>query len=177
MSAEEMDLQELMQALSELRSKLPPIDRFNLEEECAQHAQLYDEVGNLAVTAKSLTRTAKNELDFLESDLKSKVRKDPESYGLKSKPTNDAISDKVATQEEVRDAKVKHIDACRLSDAFSVLQTAMEQRKGNLRNLVNLYVHNYYSSQNVPGHCREMDKTYEQEMADQRQQEIEADQY
>jgi len=179
MKREECTEEDLMETLVELRERLP-INKYDLEVECETHANLYDEVGELAMMAKSLARTAKNDVDFLESDLKTKVRKNPESYGLSNdkKPTNDAINDTVGIQDEVRKAKSDYVRLSLLSDSFSVLQTSMEQRKGNIRNLVTLYVHNYYLAQNtdMTREKRQLDIDYEASIAEQRQAEIDAQQ-
>jgi hypothetical protein len=177
MSTEDYTESDLLEMLKELRGSLP-INKFDLEVECEEHAKLYDEVGELAAKAKAMSRTAKNEVDFIESDLKTKVRKDPATYGLKTdkKPTNDAINDTVAIQDEVRQAKADYIRISLLADSFSVLQAAMEQRKGNLRNLVTLYVHNYYLAQNVNmgKEKKQLDDDYQNSIAEQRQAEIDA---
>jgi len=168
---------DLMEALNSLRESLP-INKFNLEEECETHAKLYDEVGELSALAKSMSRKAKNEVDFLEADLRTKVRKDPGNFGLptEKRPTNDAINDVVAIQDTIKQAKEEYVRISLLADTFSVLQTGMEQRKGNLRNLVTLYVHNYYLAQNVDmsQEKRQLDDDYKATIAEQRQLEIDA---
>ena len=168
--------EDLMEQLEALRPRLP-VDKFNLEEECETHGSLYDEVGELAAIAKGLARTAKNDLDFLEAETKNKVRKTPENFNLlkDKKPTNDAISDAVSVQDDIVVAKAQYVRLMQLADSFSVLQSAVEHRKGNIRNLVTLYVHNYYLAQNQKGmqqDKRELDRDYEKCIAEQRQIEI-----
>jgi hypothetical protein len=177
MGTENYSIANLMETLEELRSSLP-IDKFELEDECVGQATLYDKIGELAIIAKAMARTAKNDLEFLEAETKNKVRKDPESFGIKAdkKPTNDAIADAVTVQEDIREAKADYIEKSQLADAFSVLQNATEQRKGNIRNLVTLYVHNYYLAQNpeMKREQKQLTDDYEQEIASQRQREIDS---
>jgi len=169
--------EDLMEQLKELRPRIP-IDKYELETVCEEHGSLYDEIGELSAKAKGLARTAKNDLEFLEAETKNAVRKDPKKYGIDlppgKKPTNDAIADAVCVQDSVVIAKSDYVRISLLADCFSVLQNSAEQRKGNIRNLVTLYVHNYYHAQDqgMRKEKKAMDDDYEQCIADQRQLEI-----
>lgn len=175
MGSDNTTVSDLVEALDGLRERLP-IDKFELEDECVGQATLYEEVGELAIIAKAMARTAKNDLEFLEAETKNKVRKSPEDFDLdtKKKPTNDAINDAVTVQANVREAKAEYVSISQAADAFSILQNAVEQRKGNIRNLVTLYVHNYYLAQNpeMRQERNQLDSDYEAEIAGQRQREI-----
>jgi hypothetical protein len=170
----EEEIQELQDTLAECRSMLR-INPMELDEECRRQPEKFEAVGQLATRAKALSRKAKDLLDYTESEIKSKVRRDPANYGLTGKVTNDAVNETVEIQTELQDAKRDYIELSKLSDGFSILVNSMEQRKAMLRDLVSLYVHKYYSNQSLSGEERSLDKNFEEDLAEERSRDIEKD--
>ena len=130
--------------LEELRIKLP-IDQHNLDEECRNQAVLYDGVGDLAMNVRTEARQAKEHLEFTKADLSTKIRKDPSKYGI-DKVTEASIDAVIRLQKEFEDANKEAIEAAGISDAFGVLLSAVEQRKSMLKDLVSLYIYQYFNT-------------------------------
>jgi len=164
---QELEIAELQEALVEFKIELP-INSMELDEECRRQPEKYEMVGQLATTAKALARGAKDTLDFVEAELKSKVRKEPESFGLTGKVTNDAVNETVTIHSDFQEAKRNYIEISKIADGFSILVSSMEQRKNMLQNLVSLYTHKYYANQSLSGEEKSLDKAFEEEVAEER---------
>lgn len=135
---------ETREKLSNLRQRLT-IDPYNLEEECVGQPSLYAEVGELATEARSAAKKAKDALDFTRADLSFKIRKEPGKYGVE-KVTEASIESAIIIQKEYQQAAAVVIETQKLSDAFGVLQDSVAQRKSMLKDLVSLFIYNYYMS-------------------------------
>lgn len=131
------------ETLSHFRSRLP-VDQFELEKENCQQPALYDEVGKWASGIKAAAITAKEHIEYVKADLFSKIRKNPEDYGLTGKITNDSVGAIVTTHVDYQQAVKEYIEANKLSVEASVLLSSVEQRKSSISNLVRLFVHAYY---------------------------------
>lgn len=135
---------ETRERLSSLRQRLA-IDQYNLEDECVGQPSLYAEVGDLATEARSIAKKAKDSLDFTRADLSFKIRKEPGKYGVE-KVTEASIESAVIIQKEYQQAATAVIETQKVADAFGVLQESVGQRKSMLKDLVSLYIYNYYMS-------------------------------
>jgi len=114
--------------LQDFRTKLP-LDRLELEQECCQQAIVYEHIS------------------FVESELSLKIRKKPADFDLPEdkKPTEGTIVATVIVHESYQKAVSDYIQADKLANEASTLLVSAEQRKSGLRDLVRLYVNNYYS--------------------------------
>jgi len=130
------------QKLEELRAKLP-IDKFNLDEECRNQAVLYDEVGDLRTKTRDEFHRAENKLNFVKSDLDMKIRLDPGKYNV-VKVTEASLEAAINLQPEFIEAQEDLIEAGGLSDHFGNLLNAVEQRKSMVKELVSLFLVQYY---------------------------------
>ena len=120
------------------------IDKFALEEECRTHAEFYSEVGLAAVQARSAAKKAKDQLDYTKVQVEGLIRAEPDKYGL-VKTTEGAISSAVLLSDEVQLVLNEYRNREEIADTLTILQGSVEQRKTMLRDLVNLFVHSYYS--------------------------------
>ena len=159
---------ETKEVLDELKTKLP-INQFQLELECTNQPSLLAEVGEIASAARKEAKTSKEHVKFVESDLSAKIRKAPETYGL-SKLTDTAITSTVILQKEYQEAITKSIDDAELADLLSILQSSVEQRKSLIRDLVSLYIYNYYSSQDLSKDGRTAGGVTEEQIVKAREQ-------
>jgi len=132
--------------LSEFRSRLP-LDRLELETECCQQAIVYDDIGSWVADVKAQAKIAKEHISFVESELLLAIRKDPKEYGLPEKSTVDAVRSTVNIHERYRKAFLDYVEADRLASEASILLDSAQQRQSGLRDLVRLYVNNYYSQE------------------------------
>jgi len=167
----ETELEELSEALEECRPMLK-LNPSELDKECREQPEKYEMIGQLATRAKFLSRKAKDAMEYVESDLRSKIRKDPEKFGLNGKITEGTVSETVEIQDELREAKSDYIELSRVADSFSVLVSSMEQRKAMLRDLVSLFVHKYYQGQSLSGEEKGLNDVFEEELANQRDEDI-----
>jgi len=130
-------------ALIHFRSRLP-IDQFKLEVENSQQPALYDDVGRWVSGVRAASKVAKEHIEFVKADLSSKIRKNPDEYGLTGKITNDSVGAIVTTHHDYQYAVEDYIDKDRLANEASVLLSSVEQRRSAISNLVRLFVHAYY---------------------------------
>jgi len=130
--------------LANLRDKLP-IDRFELERECCDQAITYDEVGSWASEVKATAKIAKEHVSFVESRLSLEIRRNPSKFGITGKPTVDTVVAAVKTHPEYMQAFKDYVEADRLANDAANLLESVAQRKSGIRDLVRLYIHNYYS--------------------------------
>lgn len=132
------------QMLAYFRDKLP-IDLYELEKECSQQSIVYDEIGSWVSEVKAKAKTAKEHVEYTKADLSLTIRENPTSYGLKEKPTESSITVVITVDESYRQAFKDYIEADNLANKASVLLTSAEQRKSGVRDLVRLYVNDYFS--------------------------------
>jgi hypothetical protein len=147
----------MMEKLDELRQRLI-INQYDLDDECVSQPALYDEVGQLAVEARGNSREKKNALEFTRANLSSTIRKNPEVY-VSGKVTEGSIEAAIIMNLEYRKALDEYESAQRVSDAFIVLQAAVEQRKSMIKDLTSLFVYSYFSSMQTSGMDKERVKS------------------
>jgi len=138
------------QLLADIRSKLP-IDLYELEHECNNQSILYDEVGSWVASVRATAKIAKEHVSFVEADLSLRIRKNPKSFGLSEKPTVDAVTSSVKISSEYKTAFEEYIEADKLANEASTLLESVAQRKSGLRDLVRLYINDYYSKTDEVG--------------------------
>ena len=139
-----MMTEEDREILNDLKAKLS-IDQFELEKECCEQPIIYEEVGCWVASVKARSKIAKEHVSFVESDLSLRIRKNPESFDLSGKPTVDAVIACVKVNSEYKQAFQDYIEADRLSNEASTLLESVAQRKSSIRDLVRLYVNDYFS--------------------------------
>jgi len=161
-------LEDIRKQLEEFRKQLP-IDRDRLESEAAGQASLYESIGSFIMDLKSEARVKKDHLEFVRADIRNKIRANPASYGL-LKPTVDAVEDACQVNTEYRAALTDSSDAQHLADAGFVMLEAAGQRKSTLRDVVSLFIHQYYmSSQDMAPEKKSLSKVSEEEVLVHRQ--------
>jgi len=139
-----MTNEEVKNKLDEFRGRLS-IDSNHLEDECIYQAVLYGEVGEFAAELRRDAKIAKERLDYEKAGLQRDARMNPANYGI-TKVTEAAIEEAVLTNNVYRKVLAESIDSSYLADCANILQTAIEHRKSMVKDLVTLFVHEYYSS-------------------------------
>ena len=136
--------EEEQQILGDLRKKLP-IDQFELERECCQQPIVYDEVGEWVASVKAASRTAKEHVSFVESDLILRIRRNPEEFNIPDgKLTVDVVNSCVKTNPEYTQAFQEYVAAERLANEAITLLESVAERKSSVRDLVRLFIAHYY---------------------------------
>jgi len=156
--------------LDELRGRIE-VDRNELELEEEKQSSIHLEVGELRVEAKSAVRQLETDIKFLRSDLDAEIRKDPGKFGIE-KITGVAVDSAIMRNEEYRNLENKLVEAQTVSDHFQILLSTVEERKSLLKDLVSLYIYNYYSQNNHSG-----EKTELKDLADSRYKQFKEDKY
>lgn len=136
-----------MLTYDELRKALP-IDANALDGDCAIHAELLMEAGELHAEAKSTSETAKHNLDVTKADIALKFR----TGELKGEgKTETAIAALVTLYPDVQKREVEYIAAQKLTAKCASLVNAFEHRRSMLGNEVDLFVSSYYHGGEVKG--------------------------
>jgi hypothetical protein len=130
--------------LTDLRQKLQ-IDQFDLETECCKQPIIYDEVGEWVASIKAVSRTAKEHVSFVESDLILRIRRNPAEFSIPDgKLTVDVVNSCVKTNLEYTQAFQEYVEAERLANEAITLLESVAERKSSVRDLVRLYIAHYY---------------------------------
>lgn len=136
-----------MLTYDELRKALP-IDANDLDGDCAIHAELLMEAGELHAEAKSESETAKHNLEVTKADIALKYR----TGELKGEAkTETAIASLVALHPDVQKREREWIVAQKYTAKCASLMNAFEHRRSMLGNEVDLFVSSYYHGGEVKG--------------------------
>lgn len=126
------------------------INRNLLEDEWSKQPGLYAEVGEWASSLRREAKAAKSRAESVYSELLLDVHQHEDHCGL-PKTTEAIVKAYVLTHEQYTEAlDYYHIADKNANDAGRLLE-AFEQRKAALRDLVRLYVHEYYMSGDPQG--------------------------
>jgi len=134
--------------LQDFKARLA-IDRNNLEQECQVQSPLYGEIAEEVQTAKYLRNQAKADFEHAEAELLCDVKEKPALFGFDKSPAGDHANAKVKCQPKYIELQKVYFDAERTYGALNGLLEEAAQRKSMLRDLVDLFVHQYFSNQDL----------------------------
>lgn len=163
-----MDFEFVLNEIESIKSKIT-IDQFQLEGECLKQPVLFERVASLSAEAKAESRRAKEEMEAVKAETELAVRANPDAYGI-GKVTESTISAAVSVNDNCRLAVKKFIDIQEVSDKFIALEMSCEQRKSAVRDLITLYIHNYYSQTKTPMNEEELRGMREKQLIEMRKQ-------
>lgn len=121
------------------------IDLTMLDAEWIRHPKMFFEYSVKVTKSARKVAEAKAELSLVESELASRMRKNPKKYGFGPKATEAAIKSKIPSRKKWK----KYFDL--LNDSIEnhgILQdvvTALDHRRRGLERLVSLHGQNYFS--------------------------------
>ena len=140
-----------MDIVEELRGSLR-IDKYALDDEVVQQAEMYHEVADQAVLAESRKDEAENLVKQLFAELDIRIRK----AALKNdeKLTEREIASRIARDRNYVKAVKKALEARKVYKRLDALQTSFRQRSYMVRDLVELHIAGYYQSQSQGGSKR-----------------------
>jgi hypothetical protein len=125
--------------------ELVKLDRYALDVEASQSAANLQTYSAELATAKATKDMADSELDIIIAETSLKVRgSDPLNYGI-SKFTEDSIKAIVETDKEVLTAKKNLLDAKERVYLFESSVNALNDKSGQIKNLVSLWIGGYYA--------------------------------
>ena len=122
------------------------INRFKLEEECEQHAQVYWYYAELLAKARSNRDAIENALKLKKAEVNMAIRTTPEVYVGNVKVTESVVESTVEINADVQKYKTELLAAESEVYTLEAAVTAMTHRKSELDNLVQLWIKAYYAS-------------------------------
>jgi hypothetical protein len=128
---------------SELERKLH-IDEHNLEHECRNHPEIVYEVGKYLAWLVSMRDEAKQKLKEMEAAADAEIRHDAEVQG--ERITEKAVESHKLRHAGVLAAKDEVFKYERAVGAWGALKDAFQSRGYAIRDLIQLYIFNYYGS-------------------------------
>lgn len=143
------------------------VDKYNLHLEWEKQPSLYMKWAELHANALQDQDRAKEQLDLVRANVDSKIRKNPDEYGLE-KVTESAISACIPKQEEYQVAQSALIEAKRNVAVLAGAKEAMAHKKKAIEMLTQLVIFGYYSDPKIP-------KDFVDKMGDKRRREINED--
>jgi hypothetical protein len=120
------------------------IDRFHLEEVCCEHPELFAEVANRLARLISWRDEAKQNLKEAESNFAAKSRHDAEESG--EKVVEKRIESETLLDPGVRAVRDKMSQLDLKVGLAAALKEAFHARSYAIRDLIQLYIANYYGS-------------------------------
>lgn len=123
------------------------IDKDSLDEEIQRQPSLFFKIGEAYVNAAARRDFLKEEVARVDADLSAKHRRKIEKSGARA--TDAATNSAVAADPKHQKAVDAHIAARQEADKLLVLKDSFHQRSYMLRDLVALYVSNYYQQTSV----------------------------
>jgi hypothetical protein len=134
------------------------INENELDKEWVEQPVLYFRWARKLADARLKVDEAKAELELVTAELDSKIREDPESYGIE-KLTEAGVKSTILIQEEYTDALQTFNAARHQVNILDAGVNALEHRKRALEKLVDLYARSYFAPPQASGKNRkEFDK-------------------
>lgn len=121
------------------------IDEYNLEQEAVRHAPLLYDYSEALSDEKSKLGQEELELQVLEAQTAYQIRKGlyPRAEGIKI--TNDVVTELLNSDETIIKRRQEVLNQKRIVEKFSAAVKSIEHRKSMIKNLVDLFLHNYYN--------------------------------
>jgi len=138
-----------MKSEKELRPLLE-IDPNELVDECIVQPKLFLHYASQQRAAEDDMNDAKAQLKKVEAKLSTKIRKDPERYGI-DKVTDTTVSHAVQLRPLYQEALDDYHKAASIYRMLSIAISALYQRKDMIENAIKLHGQSYYSVPYTPG--------------------------
>ena len=132
--------------MEDLRKKLL-IDKHSLDEEIEHQAEVYYEIAEQAVLAKSRMDAAEEELKQIQAQLDGVVRREAEE--AEEKITEAGVRAAVIQHRDYKKSSQNALKAREEFEKLSALRDAFRQRSSMLRDLVELHVSGYYTERSI----------------------------
>lgn len=135
------------------------IDKHGLDDEIVKQPSLLLQVAEAHAEAIAERDSCKEELATVDAELDGQVRRKLEK--VKEKVTEAAVKHGIQTSQKHGDAFDTYMTAKTKADKLLALKEAFQNRSYMLRDLVQLYVANYYDQSSVQGNSRSDSMTYQ----------------
>lgn len=141
--------------IEDLRQYLK-IDKHALDDELVKHPSLFFKVAEAMTEAVAERDLLKEELAYTDAELDKQVR-----IILGDKATEAKVKGQVAIHKDHVYATSRYLEAKKQADMLAALKEAFHNRGYMLRDLAQLYVNNYYSTDSVRTTPTTSDAVYE----------------
>jgi hypothetical protein len=136
-----MERQKLLEAME--------IDKLNLDREWVDHPQFYAAALLRHAEAREALDEAKRTLEEAEAKLATRIRKDPDRFGIE-KLTEAALKQIVEADSSMKVLRTDVLEAKSSVDYCQVVCTAMAEKSNALKHLTQLYAAQYFSLAPAP---------------------------
>lgn len=126
------------------------IDRMDLVSELDGQTRLYGEHAMRLADAKKAHAEAEAERKVTWAEVAMRVRTDPGAFGLKDKPSNDAVEEAAQLQDEYRQAVKAEIRAKHKVDVLQAAVSTIEHRKRVMEMQLELLVREFWAMPKMP---------------------------
>jgi len=129
------EFEDLIERMKEFLS----IDIYDLENDCAEHPELYFEVAIFASRTGSLQNRSEMIVKELKAEIATTIRTNPEKYGI-TKLTESQVFEAVDSAEYAKEGRELRGLCMFLKNSADSLVQAFEHRRSMLNNEVQLYL-------------------------------------
>ncbi len=142
--------------LEQLQAKLR-IDKHALDDEVEQQPELFGEVAEAAVMAKSQVESLEEQVKLLEASIDNNARE--QARIDEEKITENEIKSMIARSDARNKMVIKLLNARHQYRQLEALTVSFRHRSYALRDMVDLYLASYYSSRSASGRREERKET------------------
>ncbi len=125
------------------------IDKHALDDEVEQQPELYGEIAETAVIAKSQVESWEEQVKVLEASIDNEARE--QAAAAEERITENEIKSMIINSESRKEMIIKLLNARHQQRLLEALTTAFRHRSYALRDMVDLYLASYYSSRSASG--------------------------
>ena len=122
------------------------LHKFKLDDDSIKQMELMEKIYKILPKARHMALTAKNRLEFIESDIAKEIRKNPKKYGL-DKVSDTVVYKETKGQPEYKKALASYLYAKTKEDEYSILLNAIQERGRQIKYLLEMWLNNYYTSE------------------------------
>lgn len=140
------------------------IDEQRLDWEWARQTNLFFKFALALVDAKARLDVARSNLDLVEAEIATDIRKNPQNYKVK-KLTEGVIKELIPIQPEYKQALKKMHNRKHEAEVLNVMVQALDTKKKSLENLVGLMGMEYHSAPKAPNGMEKITSEYEKKHA------------
>lgn len=120
------------------------IDKFALDEECANQPVFFHEMAKAEADAKDLEDKAKEVLRVIEAETELTIRSNPDKYKI-AKITESMVKATIAVQPEYKGAMTAYLKAKHNTAIIKAGTLSLHQKSTHISDLVRLHIKDYYS--------------------------------
>jgi hypothetical protein len=126
-----------------------PFNKYDLDNEFPKHPNTYMKWVKIYAGGITARKISENKIDELEAKKFIEIKKDPEKFDLKPKPTDGTIKALVSQDKEVKALKIEYYRLYEMAKALEFAIKAFEHKKELMKGEGELWANQYYSMSTV----------------------------